>query len=208
MASSSQPPVGIDFGSTCACVGVWQKDRPDVIANEQGNRATPCIISFDDMESLVGDAAFAQMHKNARNTVYGVKGMLGKSFADEALQAHIQAFPFKIEEGDAGAPTVCVELQSKPQRFTPTELAAMILKDLKQTAEKFTGEKVKQVVLAVPASFSDAQRDALGEAGKGAGLEILRIINEPAAAAIAFGELGLLALCSPALLSESFFGRP
>jgi molecular chaperone DnaK (HSP70) len=132
-------------------------------------------------------AAFAQIHKNPKNTVYGVKSLLGKSFGDEETQKVIKAFPFTVEEGDAGVPQICVDLQEKRMCYSPSQIASMILKDVKESAEKFTGQKVKQVVLAVPASFDEAQRAAVMEAGTGAGLEVLRIISEPAAAAIAFG---------------------
>jgi L1 cell adhesion molecule like protein len=132
-------------------------------------------------------AAFAQIHKNPKNTVFGVKSLLGKKFSDEGVQKAIKGFPFAVEEGEGGEPVICVELQEKPMRYSPSQVAAMILKDLKEFAQKFTGQKFKQVVLAVPASYDEAQRAAVMEAGKGAGLEVLRIISEPAAAAIAFG---------------------
>lgn len=179
--------IGIDLGTTYSCVGVWQNERVEIIANDQGNRTTPSYISFTDTERLIGDAAKNQSSMNPINTIFDAKRLIGRKFKDPTVQNDIKQWPFKVVEKEDGKPFIQVSYKDEVKEFRPEELSAMILVKMKETAEGFLNEKVKKAVITVPAYFNDAQRQATKDAGVIAGLEVLRIINEPTAAAIAYG---------------------
>jgi L1 cell adhesion molecule like protein len=179
--------IGIDLGTTYSCVGVWQNERVEIIANDQGNRTTPSYISFTDTERLIGDAAKNQSSMNPINTIFDAKRLIGRKFKDPTVQNDIKQWPFKVIEKEDGKPFIQVSYKDEIKEFRPEELSAMILVKMKETAEGFLNEKVKKAVITVPAYFNDAQRQATKDAGVIAGMEVLRIINEPTAAAIAYG---------------------
>ena len=179
--------IGIDLGTTYSCVGVWQNDRVDIISNDQGNRTTPSYVAFTESERLIGDPAKSQCSSNPENTVFDVKRLIGKKFNDETVQNDAKHFPFKIVNMGGGKTGVRVEYKEEMKSFSPEEISAMVLTKMKSIAESYLGEEVTQAVITVPAYFNDAQRQATKDAGKIAGLEVLRIINEPTAAAICYG---------------------
>ena len=179
--------IGIDLGTTYSCVGVWQNERVEIIANDQGNRTTPSYISFTDTERLIGDAAKNQASMNPTNTIFDAKRLIGRKYKDASVQNDIKQWPFSVVEKEDGKPFIQVKYKDELKDFRPEELSAMILVKMKETAESFLGEKVTKAVITCPAYFSDAQRQATKDAGMIAGLDVLRIINEPTAAAIAYG---------------------
>ncbi|KZV86536.1 heat shock protein HSS1 [Exidia glandulosa HHB12029] len=183
---SSSKAIGIDLGTTYSCVGVWQNDRVEIIANDQGNRTTPSYVSFSDSERLIGDAAKNQTAMNPYNTVFDAKRLIGRRFDDAEVQADMKHFPFKIIN-KGGKPVIQVEYRGETKDFTPEEISAMVLVKMKETAESYLGHTVSNAVVTVPAYFNDSQRQATKDAGVIAGLNVLRIINEPTAAAIAYG---------------------
>ncbi|KAG9052564.1 70-kilodalton heat shock protein [Serendipita sp. 407] len=178
--------VGIDLGTTYSCVGVWQNDRVEIIANDQGNRTTPSYVSFSDTERLIGDAAKNQTALNPHNTVFDAKRLIGRKFDDAEVQSDIKHFPFKVIN-KASKPVIVVEYRGESKEFTPEEISSMVLLKMKETAESYLGGTVKDAVVTVPAYFNDSQRQATKDAGVISGLNVLRIINEPTAAAIAYG---------------------
>ncbi|KAJ4388469.1 Hsp70 chaperone [Neurospora sp. IMI 360204] len=180
------PAVGIDLGTTYSCVGVFREDRCEIIANDQGNRTTPSFVAFTDTERLVGDAAKNQVAMNPVNTVFDAKRLIGRKFSDPEVQADMKHFPFKVIDR-GGKPVIQVEFKGETKVFTPEEISAMILQKMKETAEAYLGGQVNNAVVTVPAYFNDSQRQATKDAGLIAGLNVLRIINEPTAAAIAYG---------------------
>ena len=179
------PAIGIDLGTTYSCVGVFQNDRCDIIANDQGNRTTPSYVSFAD-ERLIGDAAKNQAAMNPASTVFDVKRLIGRKFADPEVQSDMKHFPFKVAD-KGGKPVVQVEFKGEEKTFTPEEISAMVLQKMRETAEAYLGGTINNAVVTVPAYFNDSQRQATKDAGLIAGLNVLRIINEPTAAAIAYG---------------------
>ena len=181
------PSVGIDLGTTYSCVGVWQHDRVEIIANDQGNRTTPSYVAFNDTERLVGDAAKNQTAMNPINTVFDAKRLIGRKFQDSAVQDDIKHWPFKVKAGADQKPMIEVQYKGETKEFQPEQISSMILVKMKETAEAFLGKDVKNAVVTVPAYFNDSQRQATKDAGVIAGLNVLRIINEPTAAAIAYG---------------------
>ncbi|CAK4077203.1 unnamed protein product [Aphanomyces euteiches] len=187
MASVTGQSVGIDLGTTYSCVGVWQNDRVEIIANDQGNRTTPSYVAFTDSERLIGDAAKNQVAMNPANTVFDAKRLIGRKFADPVIQADIKHWPFKVVAGPADKPQIVVEFKGESKTFQPEEISSMVLIKMKEVAEAFIGSDVKNAVITVPAYFNDSQRQATKDAGAIAGLNVLRIINEPTAAAIAYG---------------------
>ncbi|KAI8684571.1 hypothetical protein NCS57_00123500 [Fusarium keratoplasticum] len=180
------PAVGIDLGTTYSCVGIFREDRCDIIANDQGNRTTPSFVGFTDTERLIGDAAKNQVAMNPQNTVFDAKRLIGRKFADPEVQADMKHFPFKIID-KGGKPIIEVEFKGEQKTFTPEEISSMVLTKMRETAESYLGETVNNAVVTVPAYFNDSQRQATKDAGLIAGLNVLRIINEPTAAAIAYG---------------------
>ncbi len=178
--------VGIDLGTTYSCVAHFSNDRVEIIANDQGNRTTPSFVAFTDSERLIGDAAKNQAAMNPSNTVFDAKRLIGRKFNDEEVQGDVKHFPFKVVD-KSGKPHIEVEYKGETKVFTPEEVSSMILTKMKDTAESFLGGEVKDAVITVPAYFNDSQRQATKDAGLIAGLNVLRIINEPTAAAIAYG---------------------
>jgi len=180
------PVIGIDLGTTYSCVGIYKKGRVEIIANDQGSRITPSWVAFTDTERLVGEAAKNQGAINPTNTVFDVKRLIGRRFDDEHVQRDAKLLPYKIINRD-GSPNIEVEIRGEKKVFTPEQISAMILGKMKETAEAYLGEPVKRAVVTVPAYFNDAQRQATKDSGAIAGLKVERIINEPTAAAIAYG---------------------
>lgn len=178
--------IGIDLGTTYSCVGVFQNGKVEIIANDQGNRCTPSFVSFTDMERLIGDSAKNQSAINPLNTVFDAKRLIGRSFDDSTVQKDMKHFPFKIVNKD-NKPFIKVEYKGDEKVFSPEEISAMVLTKMKDIAESYLGQSVKDAVITVPAYFNDAQRQSTKDAGAIAGLNVLRIINEPTAAAIAYG---------------------
>jgi L1 cell adhesion molecule like protein len=178
--------IGIDLGTTYSCVGVWQNERVEIIANDQGNRTTPSYIAFTETERLIGDAAKNQSSMNPKNTVFDAKRLIGRQFSDQCVQNDIKNWPFSVVD-KGGKPFIQVQYKGDTKDFRPEELSAMILVKMKEIAEGFLNETVTKAVITVPAYFNDAQRQATKDAGNIAGLDVLRIINEPTAAAIAYG---------------------
>ncbi|GFF47685.1 78 kDa glucose-regulated protein homolog [Aspergillus udagawae] len=178
--------IGIDLGTTYSCVGVMQNGKVEIIANDQGNRITPSYVAFTDEERLVGDAAKNQYAANPTRTIFDIKRLIGRKFDDRDVQKDAKNFPFKIVNKE-GKPVVKVEVNKTPKIFTPEEVSAMVLGKMKEIAEGYLGKKVTHAVVTVPAYFNDAQRQATKDAGTIAGLNVLRVVNEPTAAAIAYG---------------------
>jgi len=178
--------IGIDLGTTYSCVGVFQHGKVEIIANDQGNRTTPSYVAFTDTERLIGDAAKNQVAMNPANTIFDAKRLIGRKYSDTAVQSDMKHWPFKVISV-GGKPKLQVEYKTEEKDFTPEEVSSMVLTKMKETAESYLGHEVKDAVVTVPAYFNDSQRQATKDAGAIAGLNVLRIINEPTAAAIAYG---------------------
>ena len=178
--------IGIDLGTTYSCVGWWKDNRCEIIANDQGNRTTPSYVAFTDNERLIGDGAKNQASMNTDGTVYDAKRLIGRKFDDPTVQADIQSFPFKVVEKNE-KPIIELIHKGETKQFQPEEISSMVLIKMKEIAESYIGETVTDAVVTVPAYFNDSQRQATKDAGQIAGLNVLRIINEPTAAAIAYG---------------------
>jgi heat shock 70kDa protein 1/2/6/8 len=185
--TNKSPVIGIDLGTTFSCVGVWQNDRVEIIASESGARTVPSMVSFTDTERLIGDAARSAAAAYPRSTVFDAKRMIGRPFSDPQLQKDMTHFPYKVFDDGKGRPKIAVETKDGAKEFYPEEVSAMVLQKMKSIAESYLGTTVRDAVVTVPAYFNDAQRQATKDAGVIAGLNILRIINEPTAAAIAYG---------------------
>lgn len=180
--------IGIDLGTTNSCVAVWQGDRVEVIANSEGARTTPSVVGFTDTERLIGAGAMSQSSSNPSNTVFGAKRFIGRSIREKNIMEEIKRMPFKVVPAEDGTNALFeVTYQGKTRQFSPQEISAMVLTKMKQTAEAYLGKKVSKAVVTVPAYFNDAQRNATKTAGVIAQLDVRRIINEPTAAAIAYG---------------------
>ncbi|KAJ7779358.1 heat shock protein 70 family [Mycena maculata] len=186
MEISPSKAIGIDLGTAYSCVGVWQGDRFEIIANDQGNRTTPSYVAFSDNERLFGDAAKNQVAMNPTNTVFDVKRLIGRKFDDNEVQADIKHFPFTVV-GRGGKPYIRVQYRGEQKEFSPEEISSMVLLKMREIAEAYLGTTVKDAVLTVPAYFNDSQRQATKDAGIISGLNVLHIINEPTAAALAYG---------------------
>ena len=179
--------IGIDLGTTYSCVGVFQNGRVEIIANDMGNRTTPSQVAFSGSERIIGDGAKNQGPSNPTNTIYDAKRLIGRKFSDPVIQNDIKLWPFKVVKGDNDKPVIKVEFNDEEKSFSPEEISAMVLVKMKEIAETYLGEKIESAVITVPAYFTDSQRTSTKDAGAIAGLEVLRIINEPTAAAIAYG---------------------
>jgi len=181
------PAVGIDLGTTYSCVGVWRNESVDIIANDMGERTTPSYVSFSDTERLIGQAAKNQCSRNPTNTIFDAKRLIGRKFSDPIVKADMKLWPFVVKEGKGQRPVIEVSFKGETRQFFPEEVSSMVLSKMKETAEAYIGESVKDAVITVPAYFNDSQRQATKDAGRIAELNVLRIINEPTAAAIAYG---------------------
>lgn len=178
--------IGIDLGTTYSCVGCWKDGHVDILPNDQGNRTTPSYVSFDDNVRHIGDAAKSLVAMNPTNTVYDAKRLIGRKYSDPTVQNDIKHWPFKvISKNDK--PYIKVDYMNETKDFAPEEISAMVLTKMKEVAETYLGKKIDGAVITVPAYFNDAQRSATKDAGAIAGINVLRIINEPTAAAIAYG---------------------
>jgi len=178
--------LGIDLGTTYSCVGVWKNNQVEIIANDQGNRTTPSYVSFTNEERLVGDAAKSLVSSNPTNTVFDIKRLIGKKFDDPEIKDIVKHFSYDVINKE-GKPYAQVNFKGEKKVFSPEEISAMVLSKMKETAEAYLGDLITTCVISVPAYFSDSQRQATKDAGTIAGLNVLRIINEPTAAAIAYG---------------------
>jgi len=183
---SSGPAIGIDLGTTYSCVGVMRNNKVEIIANDQGNRTLPSYVAFTDTERLVGEAAKNQAAMNPRNTVFDAKRLIGRLYTDATVQSDMKLWPFKVVN-QSGRPAIEVEYQGQTKTFKPEEISAMVLGKMRSVAEDYLGEKINNAVVTVPAYFNDSQRQSTKDAGTISGLNVLRIINEPTAAAIAYG---------------------
>eukprot|EP00268_Persea_americana_P035114 TRINITY_DN3466_c0_g3_i1.p1 TRINITY_DN3466_c0_g3~~TRINITY_DN3466_c0_g3_i1.p1 ORF type:complete len:653 (-),score=123.63 TRINITY_DN3466_c0_g3_i1:134-2092(-) len=187
MAAKTEKAIGIDLGTTYSCVGAWLNDRVEIIPNDQGNRTTPSYVAFTDTERLVGDAAKNQVALNPLNTVFDAKRLIGRRYSDPSVQADMKLWPFKVVPGPGDKPMIVVRYKGELKQFSPEEISSMVLAKMREIAEAFLGMPIKNAVVTVPAYFNDSQRQATKDAGVIAGLNVMRIINEPTAAAIAYG---------------------
>ena len=184
--NNSKYAIGIDLGTTYSCVGVYMNGNVEIIANDQGNRTTPSYVSFTNEERLIGDAAKSLAASNSANTVFDAKRLIGKKFGDATVQSDMKHFPYKVVNKE-GKPYIEIEFKGESKVFSPEEIGAMVLTKMKEIAESYLGHTVTDAVVTVPAYFNDSQRQATKDAGTICGLNVLRIINEPTAAAIAYG---------------------
>ncbi|KAJ4785188.1 Heat shock 70 kDa protein [Rhynchospora pubera] len=184
---STSPAIGIDLGTTYSCVGVWRHNRVEIIPNDQGNRTTPSCVAFKETERLVGDAAKNEANRYPTNTIFAAKRLIGRRFSDAPIQNDMKLWPFKVIKGNDDRPNILVNYQGVEKQFSAEEISAMILTKMKQVAEAYLSSTVKDAVVTVPAYFNDAQRQATKDAGLIAGLNVLRIMDEPTAAAVAYG---------------------
>ena len=179
--------VGIDLGTTYSCVGIWQHGQVEIISNDQGYRTTPSYVAFTESERLIGEAAKSQTAMNPENTIFDAKRMIGRKFSDDVVQNDMKTLPFKVTSGTQGRPQFNVNYKGELKKYYPEEISSMVLTKMKETAEAYLGTNVDSAVITVPAYFTDSQRNATKDAGTMAGLNVARIINEPTAAAIAYG---------------------
>lgn len=188
MTNNENIAIGIDLGTTYSCAGIYKDGNVEIIPNDQGNRTTPSYVAFtEENERLIGDAAKNQANHNPKNTIFDAKRLIGRSFDDHSVQSDIKHWPFKVNRGQNNKPSISVQFNSEEKAFNPEQISAMILTKMKQISETYLGHPIKKAVITVPAYFNDAQRRATTDAGTIAGLEVLRIINEPTAAAMAYG---------------------
>jgi len=186
MSGTQQGVIGVDLGTTFSCVGVYQNGRVEIIANDQGNRTTPSYVGFTDTERLIGDGAKNQVTVNPENTIFDAKRLIGRDFRDPTVQDDMKHWPFQVFDKN-GKPHFRVQFKGETKEFSPEEVSSMVLTKMKSIAESYLGHEVTEAVITVPAYFNDSQRQATKDAGMIAGLNVKRIINEPTAAAIAYG---------------------
>jgi L1 cell adhesion molecule like protein len=179
--------LGIDLGTTTSCVAVWKNNQVEIIANEHGLRTTPSYVAFNSTERLIGDAAKNQMASNSKNTVFDAKRLIGRKFNDPDVKIVAEHAPYSITSDENGNIRIGVEYKDEEKKYLPEEISAMVLLKMKQIAEAYLGEEVKDAVITCPAYFSDSKRQATKDAGTIAGLNVLRIVSEPTAAALAYG---------------------
>ena len=184
---STDTAIGIDLGTTYSCVGVWANDKVEIITNDQGLNTTPSYVAFTEDERLIGDAAKNQTARNPLNTVFDAKRLIGRKFSDAPVQSDIKLWPFKVEAGPDEKPMIVVQYKGETKKFQAEQISSMVLVKMKEIAEAYLGKPVKSAVVTVPAYFNDSQRQATKDAGTISGINVLRIINEPTAAAIAYG---------------------
>ncbi|KAK1351866.1 putative mediator of RNA polymerase II transcription subunit 37e [Heracleum sosnowskyi] len=184
---NNEVAVGIDLGTTYSCVGVWQHDRVEIIANDQGNRTTPSCVAFTDTERFIGDAARNQAAFNPVNTIFDAKRLIGRRFSDSTVKSDMKVWPFTVVGNPADRPQIVVNYKDVEKRFSPEELSSMVLFKMKEIAEEYLGKEIKNAVVTVPAHFNDSQRQATKDAARIAGLNVLRILVEPTAAAVVYG---------------------
>jgi len=187
MSTRKSKAIGIDLGTSYSCIAVWRNNRVEIIPNDQGNRVTPSYVAFTDTERLIGDSAKNQLAKNPHNTVFDAKRLIGRRFSDQSVQQDIKLWPFKVVPNHKDKPMIVVDYKGQEKHFSPQEISSMVLSKLKEVAETYLGHEVNNAVITVPAYFNNSQRQATKDAGKIAGFNVMRIINEPTAAAIAFG---------------------
>merc|ERR1719262_490541 len=180
------PVIGIDLGTTYSCVGIYKNGRVEIIPNDQGNRITPSYVAFTDGERMIGEDAKNQATTNPSQTLFDVKRLIGRRFKDSTVQKDIKLLPFKITD-KGGKPFIAVNVKGEEKVMAPEEVSSMVLTKMKEVAENYLGKEVKHAVVTVPAYFNDAQRQSTKDAGTISGMNVLRIINEPTAAAIAYG---------------------
>jgi heat shock 70kDa protein 1/2/6/8 len=183
----SKTAIGIDLGTTYSCVGVWQNDKVEIIPNDQGNNTTPSYVAFTEEERLIGDSAKNQVARNPKNTVFDAKRLIGRKFSEKSIQDDMKHWPFKVEAGAGDKPMIVVDYKGESKKFHPEEISSMVLVKMREVAEAYLSKPVKDAVITVPAYFNDSQRQATKDAGTISGMNVLRIINEPTAAAIAYG---------------------
>ena len=179
--------IGIDLGTTYSCVGVFKNGKIEIIANSQGNRTTPSYVAFNENDRLIGESAKNQASSNPTNTIFDAKRLIGRKYSDESVQRDKKLLSYQILADQTDKPQICARYKGEMRKYYPEEISSMVLSSMKETAEAYLGETVTDAVITVPAYFNDSQRQATKDAGKIAGLNVLRIINEPTAAAIAYG---------------------
>jgi L1 cell adhesion molecule like protein len=179
--------IGIDLGTTYSCVGIWENNKVEIIANDQGSRTTPSYVAFTETERLIGPAAKNQASQNPENTIFDAKRLIGRKYSDQTVQSDLKHLSYSVKKGKDDKPLIKVTFKNEKKEFQPEEISSMVLSKMKEIAEAYMGSEVKDAVVTVPAYFNDSQRQATKDAGTIAGLNVLRIINEPTAAAIAYG---------------------
>ena len=187
MSTEDSPVASLDLGTTFSCISYWTHGAPVVIANDQGNRTTPSVVAFTDTEILVGEAAANQAAMNPTNTIYEIKRLIGRRFSDTTVQNDIKQWPFKVVCGPDDKPLVEVKFKGETKRYTPEEISAKIIMKMRQTVETYLGKPISKILITVPAYFNDSQRQATKDAGTIAGLQVIKILNEPTAAALSYG---------------------
>ncbi|TKY71898.1 Heat shock 70 kDa protein [Spatholobus suberectus] len=187
METEKVKAIGIDLGTAYSCVAVWQNNRVEVIPNDQGSRTTPSYVAFTDTQRLLGDAAMNQRSMNPHSTVFDAKRLIGRRFSDQSVQQDMKLWPFKVVPGTRDKPMIAVTYKGEETHLAAEEISSMVLFKMKEVAEAYLGDAVKDAVITVPAYFTNSQRQATKDAGKIVGLNVMRIINEPTAAAIAYG---------------------
>ena len=183
----SEPCIGIDLGTTYSCVGIWRNKKIELIPNSYASKKTPSFVAFTETNRVIGDAAKNQASKNLENTVFNTKRLIGRKYDDPIVQNNIKSWPFKVVKGPDNRLQISVTYKKNEKLFYAEEISAMILSEIKETAESYIGKPIKNAVITVPAYFNDSQRQATKDAGAISGLDVKRIINEPTAAAIAYG---------------------